>query len=98
MIDLFANTRNHRWFLLLALAACLLLVAGRFYLTRSVLGGDAVYYYSSLRSMAIDRDLDLANEYQHYYHEVSPYTGNRKLINMPPADSVTGRAPAKYPL
>jgi len=74
----------------------LFLLLGRFYVTRSVAGGDAVYYYITLRSLVIDRDLNFANEYHHFASTVSPFTGNPKIREIP-KPTITGRLPNKYP-
>ena len=43
-----------------------------------VRGHDSVYYYSYLRSVVIDGDLDFGNEFDHFYHDRSrrPYEDN----------------------
>jgi hypothetical protein len=81
----------------LFLSAVLLLV-GRFAVTKSIMGGDAVYYYISLRSLVVDYDLDFQNEYAYFSAAVSPFTGNKKIAVLPSQHPVTGRLPNKYPL
>lgn len=84
--------------MLAILAGCAFLLLGRLYKTDSAVGGDAVYYYSSLRSIVIDKDLDLTNEYEYFHNQISSFTGNRKLPVLPTKNPRTGRMPAKYPI
>lgn len=95
MMSFIANERYHRLLLVLLLIASMLLLLGRFYMTKSIAGGDAVYYYSNARSLVIDRDFDFRNEFMHFYEEVSPYTGFRK-IEKPPSMKVL--PDNKYPI
>ena len=98
MIKFFANVDRHKFLFIFGLIASVLLLLGRFHVTQSVIGGDAVYYYVNVRSLVIDRDLDFQNEYRHFYNEVSAFTGNRKIRSMPGEDVLTGRLPNRYPL
>lgn len=90
------DPKYHRPLFLLGLVVSLLLLLGRFHTTKSVAGGDAVYYYMNLRSIVIDGDIDFRNEYGHFYNQVSPYTGNRKIPEVPSPDPRTGMLPNKY--
>ncbi len=74
-----------------------LAMLGRFYITKSVIGGDGVYYYSTVRAFAIEHQLDLKSELEHFYNERSGFTGNRKLSDLP-KPSVTGKIPINYPV
>jgi hypothetical protein len=98
MIRFLANVRNHLLVFGLLLTFSILLLLGRFYLTRSVIGGDAVYYYSSIRSLVIDGDLDFKNEYEHFHRESSTFTKNRKIPEIPLASPITGKLPNRYPI
>lgn len=66
--------------------------------TRSAIGGDAVYYFINLRSLAIDRNLDFKNEYIYLYNKISPFTGNHKVASIPEKNPITNKLPNKYPL
>ena len=90
--------RNHQFLLMLVLLASLMMLAGRFLITKNVMGGDAVIYFVNVHSILYDRDLDLKNEYVHFYSQHSPYTGNRKLPFIPPENPVTGELPILYPV
>ena len=87
----FSDPGNHRWLLLAAFAGCVALQAVRYALTRSLVAGDSAWYYSTARSLLIDHDLDLANEYRHFASDVSPRTGNRRIIVGADVDPLTGR-------
>ena len=84
--------------MLAGISICLILMVGRFYVTGHIAGGDAVYYYINLRSLVMDQDFSFANEYQHFYQQISPFTGNRKVASIPEPNPITGRLPNKYPL
>lgn len=67
-------------------------------MTKSIIGGDAVYYYASLRSIVIDHDLQFKNEFEYFYNQRSPFTGNRKIPFILSENPLTKRLPAKYPI
>lgn len=67
-------------------------------MTGSAIGGDAVYYYAALRSIAIDHNLDFKNEYEYFHQSTSDFTGNRKIPQIPDKNPITQRLPAKYPI
>jgi len=98
MIDFISNKKNHTLIFLLIFLLCTILLFFRFYITRSVMGGDAVYYYSNIRSLLIDKDIDFRNEYTHFYNEISPFTGNRKIPSIPVKNSTTGKLPNIAPI
>lgn len=98
MAKLLNNSKNHSIIFLAILLVCIFLLIGRAYKTGSTIGGDAVYYYSTLRSIAIDHDLNLENEYQYFHYLTSPFTGNRKIPQIPSRNPNTGNLPAKYPI
>lgn len=77
---------------------CSSMIIVRYQFTKSVIGGDAVRYYITTRSMVIDQDLDFHNEYRHFYNVVSPFTGNRKIGHIPTENPQTGKIPNKYPI
>lgn len=93
-----SNQKNHIIIFFLIFTFCLLLLFGRLIKTGSAIGGDAVYYYSTLRSLAVDNDLDFNNEYQYFHQDTSIFTGNRKIPVIPDKNSKTGKLPAKYPI
>ena len=84
--------------LLLLVAINVGLLGLRYAVTRSLVDGDAVQYFMSLRSPLIDGDLDFADEYRHFHDDVSPYTGNRKVEKTPDPDPFTGKAPNQMPI
>ncbi len=92
------NPKIHLKIFLVILAGCIFLLLGRLYMTGSAIGGDAVHYYISLRSIVIDRDLNFDNEYEYFYNQRSVFTGNRKVPYIPDKNPVTARLPAKYPI
>lgn len=96
--SLLNNPKKHLIILLVLLIASTFLLLGRTYKTGSAIGGDAVYYYISLRSIVIDRDLDFKNEFEYFYNQISPFTGNRKLPFILSMNPETGRFPTKYPI
>lgn len=67
-------------------------------MTGSVIGGDAVYYYSQLRSIVLDKDVDFANEYEYFHNQKSSFTGNRKIPHIPKENSITNKLPNIYPI
>lgn len=77
---------------------CVFLLLGRLYVTGSAIGGDAVYYYTALRSIAIDYNLDFKNEYEYFHESSSDFTGNRKLPQIPQENPITQKMPGKYPI
>ncbi|MFI5207320.1 MAG: ArnT family glycosyltransferase, partial [Gemmatimonadales bacterium] len=86
-----ANPAYHRWLLLAVFAGCVALQAVRYGVTRSLVAGDSAWYYSTARSLLIDHDLDLSDEYRHFANDVSPFTGNRRILIEAEADPLTGR-------
>lgn len=98
MKKLLNNQKNHFTVFLFVLIFCMLLLFGRLIKTGSAIGGDAVYYYSTLRSLAIDNDLNFNNEYQYFHQTTSTFTGNRKIPQIPSENSQTKKLPAKYPI
>jgi hypothetical protein len=42
--------------------------------------------------------LDFRNEYDYFYSQISPFTGNRKISAIPSPNPLTGRLPNKYAL
>lgn len=97
-MDILNNQKYHLIVFLFLLIFCVLLIFGRLFTTGSTIGGDAVYYYSILRSIAVDGNLDLKNEYEYFHSEVSGFTGNRKIPEIPAENPHTFRLPAKYPI
>jgi len=79
----------------LVLVSCVL-VGARLKIGGGLPGGDSVLYYSYLRSMIIDRDLDFENEFEYFHSVRSGFTGNRKLPEIPDRDTRTGRFPMLY--
>lgn len=67
-------------------------------MTGSAIGGDAVYYYVALRSIAIDYNLDFQNEYEYFHNQTSNFTKNRKLPEIPDKNPNTEKLPTKYPI
>jgi hypothetical protein len=72
--------------------------------TTRLYASDEVQYYSWLRSLAFDRDVDFENEYTHFYQTTVPTTGFRetflerrteagKRINYAPIGSAIAWAP-----
>ncbi len=98
MKNLISNQRNHLVIFFLILLFCIFLLLGRLIKTDSAIGGDAVYYYSALRSLALDYDLEFKNEYQYFYQTTSAFTGNRKLPQIPPENPKTSKLPTTYPI
>lgn len=92
------NPKYHLIIFLVILLGCIFILLGRLYKTNSAVGGDAVYYYTSLRSIIIDRDINFKNEFEYFYNQRSPYTGNRKLPFILPENPETGNQPTKYPI
>lgn len=79
-----------RWipWLVLAQAA---LMGYRYHVTKTLVAGDSAMVFMNLRSVIIDGDLDFANEFRHFYDDISPYTGNRRMAYVPEPDPRTGR-------
>ncbi|HDM76777.1 MAG TPA: hypothetical protein ENG51_09945 [Deltaproteobacteria bacterium] len=96
--SLVQNEKYHVIFLGVIFGMCILLMLGRLYVTKNLIGGDAVKYFITLRSAVIDRDLWFKNEFEHFYNEISPFTGNRKIDRIPSPNPRTGRIPVKYPV
>jgi len=92
------DARVRTGLLALVLLGCMALVSLRVVRTGSSFGGDGVHYYAQVRSLVVDRDLDLSNEFARLHEEVSGYTGNRKLPFMPPVSPVTGRPATLFPI
>ncbi len=84
--------------LLCLFLASLFMLSGRFLITKSVMGGDAVIYYINIKSILYDGDLDLRNDYEHFDKLTSPYTGNRKIDRIPKINPDTGMLPILYPI
>jgi hypothetical protein len=77
-------------------AGCVALQAVRYAVTRSLVAGDSAWYYSTARSLLIDHDLDLTDEYRHFANDVSPFTGNRRILGAAEVDPLTGRISAGF--
>ncbi len=92
------NPKHHLIILGIILLISIFLLLGRIYKTKSAIGGDAVYYYATLRSIVVDRDLDFKDEFEYFYNQRSPFTGNRKIPFILPINQTTGREPTKYPI
>lgn len=92
------NPKAHIVIFLVILFGCILLLFGRLYISGSAIGGDAVYYYSNLRSIIIDQDLNFKNEYYYFHNQTSDFTGNRKIPIIPQKNQLTDKFPAKYPI
>lgn len=92
------NTKLHLIIFLLFFFGCIFLLLGRLYKTGSAIGGDAVYYYSTLRSIGIDHDLDFKNEYIFFHNQTSGFTNNRKIPVIPDKNKTTNKLPSKYPI
>lgn len=91
-----SSPKSHKILFCLGLIASIILLFARFHISKSVAGGDAVYYYINLHSIVVDRDLDFRNEYEYFYNQVSSYTGKRKIDRIPPLNGVTERLPNKF--
>lgn len=98
MEKILTNTKFHLIIFSTILICCIFLLLGRLVMTGSAIGGDAVYYYSALRSLGIDHDLDFKNEYQFFHESTSGFTGNKKIPIIPDANSTTQKLPTKYPI
>lgn len=92
------NPKIHLIIFSAILLISIFLLLGRSYKTGSAIGGDAVYYYASLRSIVVDKDLDFKNEFEYFYNQISPFTGNRKIPFILPKNAQTDRFPTKYPI
>jgi hypothetical protein len=92
----FSNPANHRRLLLAVFAGCVALQAVRYAVTRSLVAGDSAWYYSTARSLLIDHDLDLSDEYQHFANDVSPFTGNKRILVAAEVDPRAGRIASGY--
>lgn len=90
--------RNQIAILLIVLLTTISLLFGRLFTTGSAIGGDAVYYFATLRSLAIDHDLDFSEEYKYFHNQTSNFTGNLKIPNIPDPNPITKKLPAKYPI
>ncbi|HEY2824563.1 MAG TPA: hypothetical protein VGI83_03365 [Gemmatimonadales bacterium] len=84
--------------LVAAFAGCVGLMVVRFALTRTLVAGDSAWYFSAARSLLVDHDLDLANEYQHFANDVSPRSGNKRITAVLNPDPRTGRLAPGYSL
>jgi hypothetical protein len=98
MLTLFANNKNHKFLFGLLLLGSISLLFVRFYITKSVVGGDGISYYSNIRSIVIDRDVDLRNEFEHFHNEYSPYSGNRRMKWISEKDSITNKVTNRFPI
>ena len=85
------SPRSRRTIFLFVLAGCLALVLARYAITGSTVSGEGVYNFLVARSLVVDHDLDLADEYKYYSGQASPYTGGPKLGAKPQPNPVTGR-------
>jgi hypothetical protein len=59
--------------------------------TLKVRGADEIEYFSHLRSMVFDRDLDFANEYRHFYERDPQGLAGFKATFLDKREPVTGR-------
>lgn len=98
MEKILTNLKLHKIIFFVIFLGCIFLLTGRLYITKSAIGGDAVYYYSALRSLTIDHDLNFDAEYQYFHHSTSPFTGNKKIPVIPEKNPVTGKLPSIYPI
>lgn len=99
MLNQILNSPKYHLIILLSVfTVSIFLLLGRLYKTNSVIGGDAVYYYTSLRSIVIDKDLNFKNEFEYFYNQKSSFTGNRKLPFILAKNPQTGKLPTKYPI
>lgn len=57
--------RRNRWFVAIFFAYLILFFAHALYLQKTVYG-DGIFYYSWVRSIVVDRDVQFANEYAHF--------------------------------
>jgi hypothetical protein len=80
-----------------AFVICCILLAARQKITGGLAGGDSIIYYSYLRSIVIDRDLNFENEYSFFAGQTSKFSGYSKLHSQPPRDE-SGRYPMKQPI
>lgn len=72
---LFSKVENHKFIFVAFFIGCALLLGGRYYVTDSLVGGDAIEYYMSLRSAVFDQDVDVINEHEYFMQQVSSFTG-----------------------
>lgn len=99
MLNQILNSPKYHLIILLSVfTVSIFLLLGRLYKTNSAIGGDAVYYYTSLRSIVIDKDLNFKNEFEYFYNQKSSFTGNRKLPFILAKNPQTKRFPTKYPI
>lgn len=68
--------RANRWFIIIAIVYILIFFAHALYLKKTVYG-DGIFYYSWVRSVVVDRDINFSNEYAHF--GVS-YPGNKHPV------------------
>ena len=96
--QILASPRSRGIIYLSVLAGCLVLMTARYVVTGATASGDGVHYFLAARSLVVDRDLDLANEYDYYSHQVSSYTGHAKIGTAPAPNPSTGRYFSPFPL
>ncbi|MBI3577692.1 glycosyltransferase family 39 protein [Candidatus Gottesmanbacteria bacterium] len=70
---------SRRWFLIIFLVYLLGFFAHALYLKKTVYG-DGVFYYSWLRSLVVDHNINFTNEYE-YFHINQPMTATGLLAN-----------------
>lgn len=78
--------KSTRWFLIIAVVYILGFFAHALYLQKTVYG-DGIYYYSWVRSIVVDRNINFSNEYKHF-GVTAPTTpkgmfGNKHPIGAP---------------
>lgn len=99
MIERILNKqKSHLIIFFVVFLGSIFLLLGRLQMSGSAIGGDAVYYYATLRSIVIDHDLNFANEYEYFHNQRSGFTENRKIPIIPDKNPVTKKFPAKYPI
>lgn len=98
MIKIINNLKYHLYIFVFLFCFCVLLLIGRMCVTGNAIGGDAVYYYSTLRSLAVDRDLDFTNEFQYFHNSTSKFTNNRKIPVIPSKNPKTQKYVVIYPI
>ena len=73
-----------------------MMIFGRYFVTGNSFGSDGMRYFFILRSLALDHDLDMYNESEHFKSEVSKFTGNQKISWFHPKNEITGRYTPYY--
>ena len=87
-----------RQLLILILAAQTALLTIRFAVTGSFVAGDSAWQFATLRSIYMQRSLDLRDEAEFFYNERSPYTGNRKILRIQQSNPRTGLVATVWPV